>query len=160
MSQSDREKLYELINDVKIAMLTTVEANGQLHTRPMASQEADENGALWFFTEKDGAVAGSIGSDPRLSLGYAGRGTYVAITGRGVMIDDRTKIDELWSEAVAAWFPKGKDDPNLTLLKVMPEIGEFWTYPAAPVSQVVGYVKAKLTGEPADDIGDNRRVTL
>ena len=160
MSQSDRDKLYELIDDVKIAMLTTVESNGQLHARPMANQEADENGALWFFTEKDGGVAKCIRNDPRLSLGYASSGAYVAVTGRGVMIDDRAKIEELWSEAVAAWFPKGKDDPNLTLLKVMPEIGEFWTYPSAPVSQAIGYVKAKLTGESADDIGENKRVTL
>ena len=160
MSESDQNKLYELINDVKIAMLTTVERNGQLHTRPMANQKADENGALWFFTERDGAVIRSIRDNPALSLGYAGSGTYVAVTGRGVMIDDREKIEELWSEAVAAWFPNGKDDPNLVLLKVIPEIGEFWTFPSAPVSKLVGYVKAKLTGEPADDIGDNKRVTL
>jgi len=66
----------------------------------------------------------------------------------------------LWSDDVKAWFPKGKTDPNLVLLRVDPEMGEFWTFPSAPISQAIGYVKAKLTGEPADDIGENRKVAL
>ncbi|MCB1467246.1 MAG: pyridoxamine 5'-phosphate oxidase family protein [Rhizobiaceae bacterium] len=160
MSASDREKLYELIDDVKIAMLTTLEPGGGLHTRPMANQKADPDGAIWFFTEKNGSVASNVNANPILSLGYAASGTYVAVSGRGTMIDDREMISALWSEAAAAWFPKGKTDPNLVLLKVEPEIGEFWTFPAKPIAQAVGYVKAKLTGEKADDIGNNKKVAL
>lgn len=160
MADDNKEKLYDLIDDIKIAMLTTVESNGALHSRPMANQKADDDGALWFFTEKDGTVTRNIRADPKLSLGYASSGAYVAVTGRGVMSEDRAKIAELWSEDAAAWFPKGKEDPNLILLKVIPEIGEFWTYPSKPLSQAIGYVKAKLTGEPADDIGENRKVAL
>jgi len=95
-----------------------------------------------------------------VSLGYASSGAYVAVTGRAEMVEDRGLIDELWSEDVKAWFPKGKDDPNLTLLKVEPDVGEYWSFPSAPVSQVIGYVKAKLTGQPADDIGEHRKVLL
>lgn len=160
MSNSDRDKLYEMIDDIEIAMLTTVEAGGSLHSRPMANQAADQQGSVWFFTERDGGVARNVEANPRVSLGYAGSGAYVAVSGRGKMVDDRAKIDELWSEQVKAWFPKGKDDPDLVLLRVDPEIGEYWSFPSAPVSQAIGYVKAKLTGEPADDIGENRKVAL
>jgi general stress protein 26 len=155
-----KAKVYELIDDIKIAMLTTTEVDGSLRTRPMANQRADEDGAIWFFTEKDGSVIRNVEANPALSLGYASSGAYVAITGRGEMVDDQARIDELWSEDVKAWFPKGKDDPNLTLLKVDPDIGEYWSFPSAPVSQVIGYVKAKLTGQPADDIGENKKVML
>jgi general stress protein 26 len=160
MEKSDKDRLYELIDKVEIAMLTTVEGNGTLHTRPMANQQADQAGAIWFFTEKDGSVARNVNANPRLSLGYAGNGAYVAVSGTGEMVSDGNKIEELWSEDVKAWFPNGKDDPNLTLLKVMPDIGEFWAFPSKPITQVVGYVKAKLTGEPADDIGENKKVSL
>lgn len=156
----DRKKLYELVDDVKIAMLTTVEKNGSLHTRPMANQKADDAGAIWFFTEKDGSVTKNVRANPKVSLGYAASGTYVALAGKGVMVDDRAMIDALWSEDVKAWFPKGKDDPNIILLKVEPDIGEYWTFPARPLSQAIGYVKAKLTGEAADDLGENRKVAL
>jgi general stress protein 26 len=158
--QSDKSKLYELIDDVKIAMLTTVEKGGILHTRPMANQKADPNGAIWFFTEKNGGVAANLKTSKQVSLGYAASGTYVAVSGKGSLVDDRAKIEELWSPAVEAWFPKGKGDPNLTLLKVEPDIGEYWTFPSKPISQAIGYVKAKLTGEPADDIGENKKVAL
>lgn len=160
MPNSDRDKLYELIDGIEIAMLTTVEAGGSLHTRPMANQAADPKGSLWFFTERDGGVARNVEANPRVSLGYASSGAYVAVSGRGEMVDDRAKIDALWSEQVKAWFPKGKDDLNLVLLRLDPEIGEYWSFPTAAVSQAVGYMKAKLTGEPADDIGENRKVAL
>lgn len=160
MANRDKKKLYEMIDDVKIAMLTTIEKNGSLHTRPMANQKADSEGSIWFFTDKDGSVARNVKANPKLSLGYAGSGAYVAVTGKGEMVDDRALIEALWSEEVQAWFPKGKTDPNLTLLKVEPDTGEFWSFPSAPLSQTVGYVKAKLTGEKADDIGENKKLAL
>lgn len=160
MSKSDKDKLYELVDDLKIAMLTTVEKDGSLHSRPMANQKADKAGAVWFFTEKNGGVAANVRGNPAVSLGYAGSGAYAAVSGKGRVVDDRAKIEDLWSSDVEAWFPKGKDDPNLVLLKVEPNIGEFWTFPSAPISQAIGYVKAKLTGAPADDIGENRKVAL
>jgi general stress protein 26 len=157
---SDRKKLYEMIDDIEIAMLTTVEKSGSLHTRPMANQAADKGGAIWFFTDKDGGVAKNVKANPKVSLGYAGSGAYVSLSGKAEMVDDQAKIDALWSKSVEAWFPKGKNDPNLVLLKVDPDTGEFWSFPSAPLSQAIGYVKAKLTGEAADDIGENKKVSL
>ncbi len=160
MAQTNKSKLYDLVDDIKIAMLTTIDGRGTPHTRPMANQKADRSGAIWFFTDKDGSVAANIKSNPKLTLGYASSGAYVSLGGRGEMVDDRARIAELWSEDVKAWFPKGKTDPNLTLLKVVPDEGEFWTFPSAPLSMAIGYVKAKLTGEPADDIGEHEKVAL
>ncbi|MBL8584780.1 MAG: pyridoxamine 5'-phosphate oxidase family protein [Rhizobiaceae bacterium] len=157
---NDVDKLYEVIDDIEIAMMTTVEKDGSLHTRPMANQHADADGAIWFFTEKTGAVARNLKANPKVSLGYASSGAYAALTGTGRVVDDRRKIDELWSASVEAWFPEGKDDPDLTLVRVDPDLGEFWTFPSKPISQAIGYVKAKLTGQRADDIGDNRKVAL
>lgn len=160
MSDDPREKLYDLIDDIEIAMLTTIDGSGTPHTRPMANKKADEGGAIWFFTEKSGSAAQDIEANPKVTLGYASSGAYVAVSGQGETVDDRDLINALWTEDVKAWFPKGKTDPNLILLKVEPDLGEYWTFPSAPVSKAIGYVKAKLTGEPADDIGENKRVAL
>ncbi len=159
--ESSEIKLYDLIDEVEIAMLTTVEAGGKLHTRPMANQEADENGDIWFFTDKTTSVAKNVKANPKLSLGYSNaRNTYVAITGTGKIVDDRAKIDELWSDELDMWFPKGKGDPDLTLLCVTPERGEFWDAGSSTVVSVVGYLRAKITGGNADDFIDNRKVKL
>jgi general stress protein 26 len=160
-TRENEVKLYDLINDVEIAMLTTVEPGGGLHTRPMANQEADENGDIWFFTDKTTSVATNIKANPKLSLGYSNASnTYVAIAGTGMIVDDRAKIDELWSDELKAWFPKGKNDPDLTLLRVTPERGEFWDAGSSTIVSTIGYLRAKLTGGNADDFIDNEKVQL
>lgn len=160
--EDSRTKLYELIADEKIAMLTTVEADGRLHTRPMANQEADHNGDIWFFTEKNGAIASELASNTQVSLGYAdgSGGTYVSISGTGDMVHDRATIEAKWTEDNKAWFPKGKEDPNIALLRVTPDRGEFWDFNNSTLVTAVAYVKSKITGTAGDDLGDNRKVQL
>ena len=43
-------KVRELLQDMRIRMLTTVQADGTLHSRPMAMQQAPFDGEPWFFT--------------------------------------------------------------------------------------------------------------
>ncbi|RYG23898.1 pyridoxamine 5'-phosphate oxidase [bacterium] len=161
MAQEDRAKLYDLMEKIEIAMMTTIEGNGSLHTRPMANQKPDDNGDLWFFTEADGSVAQNIASNPQVALGFSDPKSngYVAISGTGSVVRDRAKIDEKWNKDVEAWFPKGKDDPNIALIKVDPDRGELWDYPAGLISSVAAFVKSKIGGNP-DEIGDNAKVML
>lgn len=158
---SAEAKLYEIVEALDIAMLTTLDGRGNLHTRPMANQEADENGDIWFFTDKDGSVAKNVKANPRLSLGYSNASSrYAAIVGKGEMVSDPGMIAEKWSEDMKAWFPKGKSDPNLVLLKVTPDKGEYWDAGQSTIISAIGYFKAKITGEKADDLMDNRKVSL
>jgi general stress protein 26 len=154
------KKLYELIKDVKIAMMTTAEG-GKLHTRPMYNMDADEHGDLWFFTQIGSAKMQELSRDSEVSLGYSDPSsqTYVAVTGRAEIVRDKAKIDEKWSEPLKAWFPKGMDDPEIALLRVHPERGEFWDTPSSTIVHLVGYVKAAVTGERADP-GDHAKVDL
>jgi general stress protein 26 len=155
------EKLYELIKDVKIAMMTTADSGGKLHTRPMYSLEADESGDLWFFTQVGSPKTQEVSQDNEVSLGYADPGsqTYVSVIGRAEVVRDKAKIDEKWSEPMKAWFPKGKDDPQISMIRVHPERGEFWDSPSSTIVHLVGYVKAAVTGERADP-GDHAKVDL
>lgn len=162
MAEDDREKLYGMIEKVKIAMLTTVEADGSLHTRPMANNEADESGDLWFFTDKTESVAKNVAGNPQVGLGFSDPhgDNYVAISGTGTLVDDRATIDEKWDDILTAWFPGGKDDPKIVLLKVNPLRGEFWDTKSSTLTTVVGFVKAKLGGGPANDLVDQGKVLL
>jgi general stress protein 26 len=47
----DLSELIRLIRTIKTALLTTLDDQGQLHTRPLQTLEAEENGTLWFFTD-------------------------------------------------------------------------------------------------------------
>ncbi|WP_210485141.1 pyridoxamine 5'-phosphate oxidase family protein [Microvirga antarctica] len=155
------KKLYELIKDVRIAMMTTVDAAGKMQTRPMYSQDADEHGDLWFFTQLPSPKTQDVSHENQVSLGYSDPSsqTYVAVNGKAEIVRDQAKIDEKWSEGLKAWFPKGKEDPQVGLIRVHPETGEYWDSPSSTVVHLVGYVKAALTGERANP-GDHAKVNL
>ena len=144
------KKLKDKIKNIKVAMLTSVDSDGSLHTRPMHTQEMKEDGVLWFFTGKNSGKIAEIKNDSHVSLGYADvdNNTFVAIGGRATMVTDQAKIDELWHEMLKAWFPEGKNDPNIALIKVDPDSAEFWDSPSSKVVQLFGYAKAMVTGEP------------
>jgi len=68
-------------------------------------------------------------------------------------------VNKLWKDTLKAWFPQGKADPNIQLIRVKVEEAEYWDTPDSKVVQLVGYVKARLTGEPFHP-GENERLEL
>ncbi len=158
--QESIKKVNDLIEDVQIAMLTTIDG-GTLRSRPMQTQEAEFDGDLWFFTSTDTHKTDEIEKDNRVNVAYASpsNNTYVSISGTASLVNDKEKIEELWNPILKAWFPKGLDDPTLILLKVSVEQAEYWDSTSSTVVQVGGFVKALVTGERADG-GDHGRVNL
>ncbi|MBB2963038.1 pyridoxamine 5'-phosphate oxidase family protein [Methylobacterium sp. R2-1] len=143
------KKLFELTKDVKVAMLTTADQNGTLNSRPMWNNEIDENGDIWFFTKLHSPKTAEIGRDNQVNLAYSDPSsqTYVSIAGKAEVIRDQKLIDEKWQESLKTWFPKGKDDPEVGLIRIHPEQGEYWDSPSSTMVHLYGYVKASLTGE-------------
>ena len=145
----DISKLVDKIKDIRIAMMTTAEPDGTLHSRPMFTHAPEADGTLWFFTEKDSAKVEEVQQDRRINLAYAKTddNLYVAISGTAKVINDRAKIKELWRESLRGWFPQGSDDPNISLLRVDIERGEFWDSPNNTLLRAYTYLKAVTTGE-------------
>lgn len=157
---SDFGKLGELIKDMRIAMLTTVEHDGTLHTRPLATLKYANGDALWFFTAIDSAKVHEIEEDRRASVTYSDmdQNVYVVVAGTAEIVHDRKKAEELWSPMAKAWFPEGLDDPKLALLRVRIERAEYWDSPGRS-AYLLGVAKATLTGQRTQ-IGENRKLTL
>ena len=155
----DAEKLYDLIADVKIAMMTTVDADGTMHARPMYSQEADEHGDLWFFTKLASPKLAEISRDNEVNLAYShpSKQHYVSVSGRASVVQDAQKAEELWSEGLRTWFPKGSDDPRIALIKVDVDMAEYWDSPSSTMVYAYGYLKAITTGERPNP-GENASV--
>src|SRR3954464_1882509 len=119
-TQQDVQKLAELIKDMKFAMLTTVEPDGSVRSRPMATQQAPFDGTLWFFTEVNSGKVSEIQGERHVNVSYANDDsqTYVSVSGKASVVQDRAKAERLWSPSYKAWFPMGLDDPTLALLKI------------------------------------------
>lgn len=145
-----RAKLAELIQDMRYAMLTTANPDGSLHSRPMAAQQKNFSGELWFFTGRDSGKVAAIQSDQNVNVAYAepDKNRYLSIAGRAQLVDDKKKAEEMWNPAYRAWFPDGLEDPNLALLKISVESAEFWDAPASLTVHLIGFAKAMATGQP------------
>lgn len=158
--QDNIKKLHDLIKDIRFAMLTTVEDDGTLHSRPMATQEFEFDGDLWFFTAADAAKVKEAQHDRHVNVSYSDphNQKYVSVSGKAELVRDRTKIEELWNPLFKAWFPDGLEDPNLALLKVNVDKAEYWDSPSSKVVRLLGFAKAVITGKPIGNPGDNAKI--
>lgn len=160
--KNDVEKLRDLIKGIRFAMFTTVDGDGSLRSRPMATQEAEGDSDLWFFTDASSPKVGEVERDHRVNLSYAApdENRYVSVSGTARMVRDPAKAKELWNPALKAWFPEGLDDPELVLLRVQVEKAEYWDYPSSKMVQLFGFLKAVATGTKADNLGENEKLEL
>lgn len=136
-----------LIDDIPIAMLATVEADGTLASRPMTALEMDANGALWFFTDLRSSKVEHL-RVANLSFSDRPHGTYVSLSGRGEIDTDRARIERLWTSFALPWFPDGPDSPNLALLKFIPDTADYWDAPNSRMVRTLGVIAAIVAKRP------------
>ena len=143
-------ELWEKIEDVRVAMMTTVDADDALRSRPMWTQGDSFDGSLWFFISDEAPAAEALGRDARVELSYAApnKDLYVSVVGRGELVEDRERADELWNTFAQAWFPGGVDDPHLKLLRVDVEEAVYWEDKKPKVLQFAEIVLGAVTGRP------------
>jgi general stress protein 26 len=145
----DVKKLAKLIKGIRVAMLTTRDDDGTLRARPMQTQEQEFDGTLWFFTPASSHKVTEVDREHQVNLSYAdpADNRYVSVSGTATLVRDRSKIDQLWTPVLKAWFPQGKDDPDVALLKVDVTKAEYWDAPSSTFVKLVGFTKAVLTGQ-------------
>jgi general stress protein 26 len=153
-------KLRDLIKEIDFCMLTTVDEDGTLRSRPMSTQDAEFDGDLWFLTSDASGKAGEIQREHQVNLSYAdiGKQTYVSVSGVGTIVHDRAKIEEYWNPFYNAYFPEGKDSPDLALLKVHVNKAEYWESDGK-IASILQMAKALITGGETD-LGENAKIKL
>lgn len=152
-------KLGELLRGQHLAMLTTVDASGALVSRPMGVQDVEFDGDLWFFTTLDSHKVAEIRAGSPANASFSGASSWVSVSGAAEVVQDRAKIDELWSPVAEAWFPDGPTTPQLCLVRLRAHSAEYWDSPGGRLATVVSLVKSKVTGRPYDG-GENATVDL
>jgi len=143
-----REKIGELVKDIRIAMMTTVAKDGTMSSRPMAVQDKPFDGTLWFLTRKGSDKVEEVADDSHVTLSFAEpeESKYIALKGRARVSDDRAKIKELWNPMYKAWFPKGEDDLEIAVLRVDVTEGDYWEASGSKLVMLLKYAAASITG--------------
>lgn len=156
-----RKKVLDMIQDIEVAMMVTMDEEGRFRSRPMQAAACDPDGVLWFFTLAGSPKTGEVKEDERVLLAYAdpGSNTFVSIHGSAVVVRDPAKQKALWSEPMRAWFPGGPDSAEVALLKVTSSGAEYWDAPSSTLVHAYGWIKAMTTGE-RPKIGNNDKVVF
>ena len=119
-------KFMDMLEHFDTAMLVTHNASGGLDGRPMAIAELDSDGGLWFVASNDSGKMVDIAKDSDVAVTLQASKKFLTLSGKAAIVNKRDKISELWKKEWQAWFPKGKDDPAIRLIHVVPSRGEYW----------------------------------
>ena len=158
-TQEKLGQLYELIDDIEIALMTTRRSDGSLVSRPMATQARREGTDLWFVTNAETAKIDELESDPHVNLAYYKNGTYefVSVSGIARLSRDPQRIRELYSPDWRAWFGDeggarngGPEDPRLVLVLVEAHSATYLKARHGKALTLFNVVKGVVTGERAD----------
>jgi general stress protein 26 len=155
-TQEKLGQLYELIDDIEIALMTTRRADGSLVSRPMATQARAEGSDLWFVTNAETAKIDELETDPHVNLAYYKNGTYefVSVSGIARLSRDPQLIRELYSPDWRAWFGDeggarngGPEDPRLVLVLVEAHSATYLKARHGKAITLFNVVKGVVTGE-------------
>jgi general stress protein 26 len=142
------KKIAELLKGIRIAMVATLAKDGSISARPMEVQEEDFDGTLWFLTRSSSEKVDEIGQDQHVTLTFAdpSESRFLTLKGRATMTHDRAKIDALWKPTLKDWFPKGKNDPEIAVLRVDVSEADFWEASGSRLARSAKYLAAAVTG--------------
>lgn len=160
------EELYRLIDHIEIAMLTTRRPDGQLVSRPMATQARAEGADLWFVTSAETEKLDELLSDPHVNLAYydVKSREYVSVSGTARLTRDREKIRELHRPDWRAWFAGdgeeagSPDDPRMVLIAVDVESAVYLKVDKPKPVVLFEVAKGMVTGS-TPDVGEVRHVS-
>ncbi|HEX7020066.1 MAG TPA: pyridoxamine 5'-phosphate oxidase family protein [Gemmatimonadaceae bacterium] len=161
------DKLYQHIDEIEIAMMTTRRADGHLQSRAMATQKRTEGADLWFVTLENSPKLRDLAADPHINLSYYKDRTreWVSVSGIATVTRDRQKIHELYATDWAAWFPKEGDprhgtkgDPRMVLIGVDVHAAVFLEVNKPQPLVLFEVVKGWVTGS-APDVGEMHHVS-
>lgn len=155
----EKKHLHELLESFDTAMLITRHHDGN-HARPMAVAAVEGSDCVWFVMSDDSPKAAEIRADSRVSATFQAARKFVALSGTAEIVHDRAKIHALWKDAWRVWFPNGKDDPSISLIRVSVDDAELWDDAGAKgVKYVFEAVKSVLAGErPSHAAGQHARI--
>jgi len=165
------DQLYELIDGIGTAMLTSRTKTGALVSRPMQTQARRPGTDLWFMTTITSGKIDELVAEPQVNLGYYKDGTreYVSVSGRAHVTQNKALIHELYKQDWKAWLGDeggdrdgGPDDPRIALIEVKAESAYYLKANQPRLIALFNVAKAMVTGKPpkVGDMGELDRGEL
>lgn len=155
-------KIKELAEDISICMFCTELSVRPIPTRPMSLREVDDKGNFWFISSAQSNKNFEIKHDDDVQLIFADNADYhyLSVFGKASIYKDREKIDEIWTPIAKTWFEEGKDDPDVTVIKVAPADAYYWDTKDGKIVSFFKWAAGAITGNVSDDGGIEGRLDV
>lgn len=168
MAHSDtnpRATLWEMIKDIRFAMIIHHHDDGHLHACPMTTANKEgmaEDQNLYFLVSKTSDLARCVQRNGQINVSYAdpGKDSYVSVSAQARISDDMALKEKLFNAMAKAWFLDGVTDPNLAVLVARAEHAEYWDVKQSKLVQLFAMAKAAVTGDQPDAMGNHQEVRL
>lgn len=148
--RKDLRAIAETIEEAGVCMITTVDHNGGLASRPMIVQELDSEGNLWFFTLSDSHLMNEIRRIPVVNITFTcGKEKFISALAIGYEAFDDKKMHELWQASMKKWFHEDWNGKNLTFLKLDLQEVEYWGALHSRAFKIIDFVKTIAGDEDA-----------
>ncbi|MDF2465864.1 MAG: ral stress protein-like protein [Ramlibacter sp.] len=161
--KSFQHDLWEMIKDIKFAMLTHRHADGTLHAHPLTTQNRSlkPGEPLCFFVSKQTEVGQRLRSDGNVCLSYADlkKDQWISVSGQATISEDMDTKKKLFNALAKAWFPGGAEDPDLELVEVRIVNAEYWDIKENKVTQLLKMATAAVTGNKPE-MGEHRELNV
>ncbi len=146
---TSRELIWQHVKEIGTCMMVTTSPEGGIRSRPMRGTIDEAANTIWFFTDRDTDKDEDVKRDARACLAFSDTHdqTYVSLSGRISLIHDRDEIAAHWNEGAEAYYPAGKDDNSIVLMRFTAESGEYWDAPSSPIVLAIKFLQAKVSGE-------------
>lgn len=150
-NEDAKKKIKEMAEDIDFTMMATNLKQAPLHMIPMSTKKVDEQGNIWFLSNKNSTHNQNLMVDANLHLIYADKNDmqFLNIYGMATITTDRRIIDELYGKTDDTWFD-GKDDPNITAISVRPIEAYYWDPKNNKLISLVKMGVGALTGNEPD----------
>ena len=157
-NEPDQARVWEMMKRIGFCMFSSMDGD-EIRSRPMAAHPEPDEGVIYFLTDADSAKDEEVEARPQVNLAFADAGShsYVSVSGRAVVSNDRAKIHELFSIPAKAWWDS-PEDPSIRVLKVTPSDAQYWDSPGR-VRAMIRMAAAALTSA-RPDLGDNAKVEM
>lgn len=152
-------KMKQLVDKAETCFFCTAITTGKpVPTRPMAVQEVDDQGRLWFLSASDSHQNQEILADAGVQLLFQGspHSDFLTLHGRATISTDKARIKQLWKPILKTWFTEGQDDPRITVICVTPDAGYYWDTKHNKAVVMLKMAIGAMTGKTLDDSIEGR----
>ncbi len=156
------KKLKELAENIDICMFCTQLEQLPISARPMSANQVDDDGNIWFISNAKSNKNFEISQDDKVQLFFSkiSDSQYLSVFGNATIYTDRNTIEDHWTPIAKAWFKEGKDDPDVSVIRVAPTYAYYWDTTDGKAIAFLKWATAAVTGAKIDDGGVEGRIRV